>query len=285
MPVVDDFGRGLGLRREEVDRRDRALFAATINIDSLPDKGSAANLLPAPLDQEMVNACVGFSGSTALAMIMKNDKHLKPFVPSPVWLYRQARELGGYVEEDSGAEIRLMWKAANRLGLVPMSNLKPRFDAVSTAKPNVEGVDIFPEKSIWRRPVSASNLADAQRRQVIQYFKLFNLGDLLKCIADGWPVQAGIEVWRSFYGPGGPNYIIPDPKTQPNDYLMGLHAVVAYEYDKPSRSIFWRNSWGKFPHEGKPDFVTSFDFVQPYVTDAWTGRLIEGGIYKPPQTT
>jgi hypothetical protein len=140
---------------------------------------------------------------------------------------------------------------------------------------------IFPEKSIWRRPVSSSNLTDAMRRQAIQYFKLFNLGDFLKCLADGWPVQAGIQVYRSFYGSSGPNYIIPEPMLQPNDYLLGGHAVTAYEYDKPSRKVLWRNNWGKFPHEGKPDFVTSFDFVEKYMSDAWTCRLVEGGILKP----
>ena len=237
--------------------------------------------MPTPLDQETTNSCVGFSGSTVLAMVMKKDKHLKPFVPSPVWLYRQAREIGGYVEEDGGAEIRNMWKATNRMGIVPMSNLKPNFSPASLAKPDNNGNMIFPEKSIWRRPVSASNLADGLRRQSINYFKLFNLGDFLKCLADGWPLQAGIEVFRSFYGDNGPRFVIPDPMKMPNDYSIGLHAVVAYEYDKPSRTVLWRNSWGRFPHEGKPDFVTSFNFIEPYVTDAWTCRLVEGGIPQP----
>src|SRR5690349_1394052 len=173
MPAINDFERGFGVKQRDVpDRRDRALFAAQVNIDALPDVGTCEKLLPAPLDQETTNSCVGFSGSTALAMVMKKDGHKAPFVPSPVWLYRQAREIGGYVEEDSGAEIRNMWKAAANQGLVPMSNLKPKFDEASLAVENKQGVAIFPEKSIWRRPVSASNLADAARRQVIQYFKL-----------------------------------------------------------------------------------------------------------------
>jgi hypothetical protein len=134
------------------------------------------------MDQHVIGACTGYSAAAVLYAVMKKDGHRRPFVPSPVFLYREARVLGGYVEEDAGAEIRNLWKAANKLGLPPMSNLRPSFERRHLPDPVTW---LFPENSIWRRPPSPSAYADAERRQVLNYHRLFNLPDLLQCLADG----------------------------------------------------------------------------------------------------
>lgn len=271
---MSDFqSRGFGLKPDTFDRRDRALYQVIPDINALPERASVANLLPPAMDQDVTSACTGFSGATVLYGVMVKDKHRRPFVPSPVFLYREARVLGGYLDEDMGAEIRNVWKAANKLGIPPMSNLKPRFDKASLAQPPDY---IFPEKSIWRRQPSPSTYKDALTRQAIQYFRLATLADLLKCLADGWPAQVGITVFESFYGPNGPVFHVPDKR--PNDRELGGHAIAAYAYDRTTRRVLFRNSWGPNAHEGKPDFSLSFDYLAAYGGDCWTGRLIEGGL-------
>lgn len=276
--AMDDFGHGFGLRPDAPDRRDRALYQALVNIDALPEKASCEGVLPPVMDQNAVGACVGYSAAHVMFAIMKKDKHRKPFVPSPVFLYREARVLGGYVEEDAGAEIRLAWKAAFKLGMPPMSTLKPRFNAGDLPDGQTW---LFPEKSIWRRAPSASIYKDAETRQAIQYFKCFNLGDMLKSIAEGWPVQFGFTVFRSLYGPSGPLFNAPDPRPEAGDRELGGHAVTAYAYDRPSRRLFLRNQWGSTAHEGKPNFTLSFEAADRWSSDCWTGRLIEGGVLVP----
>ena len=198
---------GMGLRPDRPDRRDRALYAAVPNIDALPDRADLTHLLPPGhdkppgIDQRWSSACVGYSGASTLYGVMKKDGHRRPFVASPVFLYREARVLGGYLEEDAGAEIRLMWKAANKLGLPPQSNLKPRFLPEDMADPSTA---MLPENSIWRRQPPPSVYADAERRQVLTYFRMSTLNDVLQSLADGWPVQFGFMMNRSAYGPGGP---------------------------------------------------------------------------------
>lgn len=268
------FPRGLGYRQDSPDRRDRVLFRAPVNIDALPNYATCHSLLPAVMDQQQTGSCTGFGNAAMLYDVMKKDGHRKPFVPSPVFLYREARVLGGYVDEDCGAENRNVLKVAAKLGLPPMSNLKPRFKPTDLAHPYT---GIFPPNSIWRRPATASVYADAERRQALNYFRLEGLGDILQSIADGWPVSLGFNVWYSFYNKqtGNPHYNVPE--VQPNDYILGGHLVCAYAYDRPSRKVFFRNSWGETAHEGKPDFTLSFPFMEREVRDAWTVRFIEGG--------
>lgn len=272
-PVVPERHMpGFGLRRDSPDRRDRALYGAVPNIDSLPDRADTSALLPAVMDQRVSSACTGYSGANTLHAVMVKDGHRRPFVPSPVFLYREARVLGGYVEEDMGAEIRNVFKAANRLGLPPMSNWAPRFGPQHNADPQT---GLWPEGSIWLRKPPPSVYADAERRQVLSYYRLSTLNDLLKCLADGWPAAIGVTVFRSWYGPSGPLYNIPDPG--PHDRDLGGHAITAYGYDKASRRIFCRNQWGVDAHQGKPDFTISFDYYSRFGSDTWTGRFVEGG--------
>lgn len=276
IPAIETlpFPRGLGYRQDAPDRRDRILFKAAINIDALPERANVINLMPPVMDQLTTSACTGFGNASMFYGVMKRDGHRRPFVPSPVFLYREARVLGDYVEEDFGAENRNVLKAAAKLGLPPMSNLKPRFEDAHLADPRT---GIFPANSIWVRQPSPSVYADAERRQAINYFRLENLGDLLKCLADGWPASLGFFVHYSFYNraTGQPHYNVPD--VQMNDYILGGHLVCAYAYDKPSRRVFFRNSWGPTAHEGKPDFTLSFKFLEQHAGDMWTARFVEGG--------
>lgn len=271
MPFIPPrYQPGFGLRPDTPDRRDRALYAAVPNVDALPDKADCSHFLAAPMDQHATGSCVGYSAATVMRAIMVKDGHRRPFVPSPVFLYREARVLGGYVEEDCGSEIRNAWKAAAKLGLPPMSNLKPRFKDSDLADPTT---GLFPAGSIWRRQPPPSCYADAERRQALVYYRLATLNDVLQCLADGWPVQLGFAVFRSMYGPSGPLFNVPDP--QPGEYPIGGHAVAAYGYDKPSRRVLFRNSWG-YVHENRPDFSLSFAYVAMYSWDAWCGKIIEG---------
>lgn len=268
---------GMGLRQDARDRRDRALYAAVPDIATLPPGADLTAVTALPMDQGPVGACTGYSGSGLFYTVMVKDGHPRPFVPSQVFLYRAARELGGYVEEDAGAELRNVLKAAARWGLPPMSNLRPRFKSSDLADSTTS---IFPVDSIWRRVPSPGNYADAERRQALSYHRLGAppgnslLPDLLQCLADGWPAVLGFAVFRSFYGPRGPWFAVPDP--QPGERDLGGHAVLAIGYDMATRRVLFRNSWGPDAHEGKPDFTLSFQYVERFAWDCWTARSIEG---------
>ena len=273
-PPLPDRLPGMGLRPDTPDRRDRLLFQAEPRIDTLPDKPAKVAPMGAVLDQSVVGACTGYSASTMCESVMVLDGHARPFKPSPVFLYGEARRIGGYHREDAGAELRNVMKVAAGLGLPPLSNIPPRFRPTDLPDPQTW---MFPEKSIWIRDPAKSHLADAARRKALKYFRLPTLGDLIQCLADGFPAIIGFEVYRSMYGWGGPKFEVPDPTPERGDRALGGHAVCAYSYDKPSRRVLIRNSWGAEAHEGKPDFTLSFNYLERYGSDWWTVRYIAGG--------
>lgn len=280
---------GMGLRKDPEDLRDRRLFRSTPNIDALPERASCAQYLPEVLDQHAVGACTGYSAATVAYMVMAKEYAEKArvgraFLASPVFLYAQARLVGeedirrtGYDTgvrhaEDTGAMIRDIWKAASKLGLPPMSNLKPRFERRDLPDPNTYR---FPDGSIWIKPPTKGLLADGARRKALSYYRMAGLPEILKSIADGFPVNIGFEVFRSLYGPGGPRFEVPDPDPS-KDRSLGGHAVTAYEYDKPSRRVLLRNQWSQTAHEGRPDFTLSFSYLEKHSWDNWSCRDIMG---------
>jgi len=266
---------GRGLRWGQEDRRDRALYKTIPNVDLLPATATATGIrdrLPPPMDQGPIGACVGYGTAQNAFAAMAKDGRRRPFIPSPVALYLWAREEGGYPQEDAGAEIRNAFKMVNRYGLPAMSNLKPRFEPRDLPDPETW---LFPQTSIWIRSISPSNMADAERRQVVSYRKLPLLADMLQCLADGRPVCFGFTMFRSFYDAyGNARKIIPMPRNGERDF--GGHCVNAIDYDKPARLIWCRNQWGEEAHEGGPDFALPFDFVAAYASDAWVTESVEG---------
>lgn len=276
MSETDLPGRpfGMGLKRDEPDRRDRLLFRAVPNIDALPDRPAKPAPMGVVLDQGAVGACTGYSTAVMCESVMVLDGHKRPFTPSPVFLYGEGRRIGGYYNEDSGAELRNTLKVAAGLGLPPLSNIKPRFRSEDLADPQT---GIFPTGSVWVREPAKSHLADAARRKALRYFSLPTLPDLLQCLADGFPAVLGFEVFRSFYGVGGPKFEVPDPQPERGDRSLGGHAVCAHSYDRPTRRVLIRNSWGHEAHEGRPDFTLSFSYLEKFGWDWWTVRTIAGG--------
>lgn len=280
---------GMGLVRDTEDRRDRVLFRALPNIDQMPDSASCAHLLPPKLDQKVIGACAGYTVARDTFMIMKREYQEKrrkgrPFVASPVFLYGEARRYGeadwkrtGHDSgvrygQDTGCMLRDVYKAAAKLGLPPMSNLKPRFEPRDIPDQNTW---TFPEGSIWVKPPTPGLLADAERRQALAYYRMPTLNDILQSIVDGYPVSLGIEIFRSFYGPGGPRFNVPDPDPT-RERSLGGHAISGIEMHKPSRRVLCENQWGADAHEGKSHFTVSFDYLTKYSWDCWSPRVIEG---------
>lgn len=268
-------GRGLGWRKEAVDLRDRRLFRDVPSVATLAERIDIEELMPEPLDQGPVGACTGYSSGEAFYGIMKKDGHRHPFMPSPVALYHGGREIGGYLQDDGGAEIRNVFKWAAKVGLPRLSELKPRFNEGDLADPTT---GIFPEKSIWRRPLSASVLKDAEKRQVVVYYKLPTINELLACLSQGWPAVVGVELFPSFFGSDG-NPLVDIPEPQAGERTIGGHAIAAIGYDRTGSRPFvrFRNSWGPTAHQGGPNFTLSLAYLQVHGADWWTARFIEGG--------
>lgn len=273
---------GMGRKPDPIDRRDRILFAAVPNVDALPDRTNHESLLPKAQDQGAIGSCVGWSAQHVAYAIMKRDGHLKPYLASPVALYRWSREYDeafdpGAVTRDGGTYIRHVWRAMQKKGLPAMSKWKPRYEARDL--PDEASWEFGPQ-SRWRVEPTPGVVTHGETRQMLNYFRLPTLAEVLQSLADGYPAQTGFMVYRSFYDAYGPVVEVPMPGS--GDYVLGGHAVTIYGYDKPSRMLLIRNQWGAVAHRGSPNFRMPFAFYEKHASDTWTGRTIEGfGKRKP----
>ena len=124
---------------------------------------------------------------------------------------------------------------------------------------------------------SAQALSDALHHKAVSYQRLVNtLTQMKGCLASGYPFVFGFSVYASFESPTvAQTGVVPMP--QPNEQLLGGHAVLAVGYDDAQQRFTVRNSWG-------PNWGTAGYFTIPYAyltdgnlaDDFWTVRTIAG---------
>jgi C1A family cysteine protease len=134
---------------------------------------------------------------------------------------------------------------------------------------------VTPSKFAQKPPAQA--FSDALRHRTVSYQRLVNtLMQMKGCLAAGYPFVFGFSVYASFESPTvAQTGVVPMP--QPNEQLLGGHAVLAVGYDDAQQRFTVRNSWG-------PTWGMAGYFTMPYAyltdtnlaDDFWTVRIIAG---------
>lgn len=222
--------QGLGYRRDSLDARDQRLQPGSgqripDHIDLSPLLAQVAQL---PFDQGQLGSCTGngVSGAIIHAELRENETAHKDKtfrIPSRLWLYLQARKVEGTIDQDAGAEIRDVVKAANKLG--------------------------YPDESFW--PYDISKFAtdpspavytDAKHDRVYRYKRVdVTAQALLVALAAGYPVVVGTSWYSAIFDQAsGGNLPMPGPRDRPD----GGHCYLVVGADVPSRRFKALNSWG-----------------------------------------
>jgi hypothetical protein len=279
---------GTGWRKDREDHRDFRLFRTTPAVEQTAETSDLWQFRGPDLDQGPIGSCTGWAAGRHLRATRQRYGVRNPAMPSPVELYLLGRQIGGYPERDDGAEIRNVHLGMTKTGVIPMSRLKPRFDPKrDLPDPNTYE---FPTTSVWRRPLSKSNLQIASDHQVLVSFRFRSVEEILKSLTDGYSVNIGFYVYPNLYGPSGPRFDVPMPEQgmQPE----GGHAVVIGAHNRsstplklhngrilqPRRFLLWQQ-WGPGVHEGCSDFTLPFEFFENGLADDWWSvRQVEGDV-------
>jgi C1A family cysteine protease len=222
---------GLGWLPDVPDQRDRIFDGQTALAQvaaPLPPQTDLRAKCPPVYDQGHLGSCT----ANALAAAFDFDRHQegKAFMtPSRLFIYWNERDVEGTVSSDAGARLRDGVKVLVKIGSAPEADW-PYDITKFTDKPAKKCFD------------------EAEKNQALTYQRIVThhlnpFGDMLACLASGYPFITGISVYESFESPAANTTgVIPLPK--PNERLLGGHAVLIVGYDQAKQQFIGRNSWG-----------------------------------------
>lgn len=212
--------------------------------------------MPPVYDQGDLGSCT--ANAIAAAFDFERNRQKKPFLnPSRLFIYYNERVIEDSVSNDSGAQIRDGIKSVANQGVCPESEWP--YD--------VDGFANTPTPQCY---------ADALSNQALSYRRVNgDLRSMLYCLAYGFPFVFGFSVYDSFESDDvASSGIVPMP--QPDENMLGGHAVVAVGFDQTKRAFLCRNSWGDtwgiggyfwMPYE----YLSNPDLCD----DRWTIKLVE----------
>ena len=247
----------MGWKRSLPDWRDLKMSAPTsADINNLPPSADLRQWVPEIYNQGETGSCTANSLSNVTRII--NKKQGYPDVPpSRLFHYYNERLVEGTVNEDSGAQIRTAVSVAAKYGICPESEWP--FD---------------PSKLCSKPPETAYK--SAVQDMVKIYFAIDQrLNDFKKCLANGYPFLLGFAVYESFEGNEiAHTGIMKFPN--PNERMVGGHAVAAVGYDDATQTFTILNSWSKnWGDAGYFHMPYSFLTNGGFCSDFWTVRSME----------
>jgi C1A family cysteine protease len=244
--------RKYNLKESEPDSRD---FLHTFPITKTLESTTSVdlrNLCPSVYNQGSLGSCTSQAVAGAYEFDTMKLKLQHQFTPARLFIYYNTRKIEGHIETDSGATIRNTMKSVNRDGVCP-EPIWPYDISKFAVKPSQEAYD------------SASYHHSIKYETVIQ-----SLLQLKQCLIEGFPFVFGMRVYESFQSSSVRNTgIVPMP--QPDETLLGGHAVLCVGYNDQTNQFIVRNSWGSnWGDHGY--FYLPYDFMTSpsLVFDIWT---------------
>ncbi len=226
-----------------------------VSLDSLPVIWDLRPKCPPIYDQGSLGSCTA-NAIGGLFQTLRRIEGKADWTPSRLFIYYNERAIEGSVNQDAGAAISDGFKVCSKLGCPPESEW-----------PYVV--------SKFRQRPPAKVFTDAKPHIFLQPERVNNadLGAMLICIASGFPIVIGFQVYESFeWQSTAHTGNVPMPG--PTEQLLGGHAVMLVGFNRTERYFILRNSWG--PAWGQSGYATMpFDYILngSLTSDCWTARL------------
>ncbi len=174
-------------------------------------------------NQGKLGSCTANALVGALEFLEKKD-NLPQADLSRLFIYYNERAIEHTTDSDSGATLRDGIKSLAKLGVCPEADWKYVISKFKT-KP------------------SQKSYADASGHKIVSYHRILSLDDMRNCLAQGYPFVFGFTVYESFESMEVEKTGVVN-MPQPDEAVLGGHAVVAVGYDDNQKRFVVRNSWG-----------------------------------------
>ena len=229
------------------DHRDWKYSAKITRID-LPRKVDLRIGQSEVYDQGNLGSCVANS-TCAQFDYLYNKEHKSFLHPSRLFVYRGARELEGYINEDSGCMIRDAIKYLASTGVCKESTWT--YDISKFAdKPSIEAYN------------------EASKFKIVKYERANSLLQMQQAAAQGYCTAFGFTVYESFESDKTARTGICT-KPRKTERALGGHAVLFCGYDMDTKRALVRNSWGKEWGQGGYFWMPFTYFTKDLTDDYW----------------
>lgn len=206
------------------DHRDYQ-FVSSLSVESFPRDVDMRSSNPPAYDQTSVGSCTGNCIAGAIEFDQLKQKVKFPFTPSRLFIYYNERVMEKTVKSDAGAMIRDGIKSVATLGAPP-----EKYWPYDVNK--------------WASKPSKAAYTKAKYYTITKYQRVNQtLDDMKACLAGGFPFVFGFTVYESFESDTvAQTGIVSMP--QPNESVLGGHAVLCVGYNDDTQRFIVRNSWG-----------------------------------------
>jgi C1A family cysteine protease len=212
-----------GWKPDLPDHRDKLYHGAHLTLLPLPRSVDLRSQCPPVVDQGTLGSCTANALAGAIGFLdIKNQIQFYPF--SRLFIYYNERAIEDTIRQDSGAQIRDGIKTLNKQGVCLEVNWP------------------YDINKFTKKPSDKCYMS-AKYHEAVTYQRIEAFNDMKKCLASGFPFVFGFSVYDSFESDRVAHTgIVPMP--DPNEHVLGGHAVMAVGYDDSKQVMIVRNSWG-----------------------------------------
>ncbi len=248
----------LNLIFQKSDPRDLKYTSYLTKVPDVVDL-TATGSVPPVYDQGQFGTCTANSAGWLLNYLIGRGSGIK-FTASRMFVYANARTLDGTpLTEDTGTTLRSTFKSIDKFRTLDESKYAYSAANLTHKPPNLDYAIALTHKKFVYMSVPQT------------------LHGLQTCLANGFPVSFGVEVYTSFMENACINTgIVPMPDTE-KERIEGGHAILLVGYDNADKTFLFLNSWGT--EVGLPNkrgfFKIPYDYVldPQLANDFWTAHL------------
>lgn len=210
-------GKGHGWKPDTPDYRDKLMRGARPRIAVTGPVALKSEYLPAVRDQGQLGSCTGHGVTGGL--MYKLRERGRAVELSALYAYYQGRVLEASVDEDAGAEIRDVVKAAAKQGVSTLACWPYRIERFA------------------KKPTKTADRTAQSHQVKVGYYRCLTVDDIVQALAQGMPVVGGFSCFSNLDANG--NGHIP----MPAGVLEGGHCVWFVGADPHTRELKFQNSW------------------------------------------
>ncbi|MCB1144045.1 MAG: peptidase C1 [Leptospiraceae bacterium] len=202
------------------------LFSSAKSISNLPPGVDLRKYMTPVEDQQALGSCTANAVAGAYEYLVKRHQGIEDYDVSRLFIYYNARDIDGTVDEDAGSVISSAIQSLNELGAC----------SEETWPYDIEQFSEEPPEEAYEEAANFL-VEDFQAVPV-------DLNAWKQALAEGYPIIFGLKLFNSFDKQKKPGLVPAPSPSETSRAAHGGHAMLAVGYSDTDKVFIVRNSWG-----------------------------------------